>query len=73
MRRGYDCVGIPATGTHLLRRTFATRLHQRGANLKLIADFLWHKDLETATVYARVNLRQLRSLALPWPKLAREK
>ncbi len=73
MRRGYDCVGIRATGTHLLRRTFATRLHQRGANLKLIADFLGHKDLETATVYTRVNLRQLRSLALPWPGLTREK
>jgi site-specific recombinase XerD len=73
MRRGYDCVGIPATGTHLLRRTFATRLHQRGANLKLIADFLGHKDLGTATVYARVNLKQLRSLALPWPELPREK
>lgn len=73
MRRGYDCVGIPATGTHLLRRTFATRLHQRGANLKLIADFLGHKDLGTATVYARVNLKQLRSLVLPWPELAREK
>ena len=26
MRRGYDQVGIRATGTHLLRRTFATRL-----------------------------------------------
>lgn len=73
MRRGYDRVGVPATGTHLLRRTFATRLHQRGATLKLIADFLGHKDLGTATVYARVNLRQLRSLALPWPVLPREK
>ena len=71
MRRGYDRVGIRATGTHLLRRTFATRLHQRGANLKLIADFLGHKDLGTAAVYARVNLPQLRSLALPWPEASR--
>jgi len=68
MRRGYDRVGIQATGTHLLRRTFATRLHQRGANLKMVADFLGHKDLGTAAVYARVNLKQLRRLALPWPK-----
>jgi len=68
MRRGYDRVGIQATGTHLLRRTFATRLHQRGANLKKVADFLGHKDLGTASAYARVNLKQLRRLALPWPK-----
>jgi integrase len=68
MRRGYDRVGIQATGTHLLRRTFATRLHQRGASIKLVADFLGHKDLGTAAVYARVNLKQLRRLALPWPK-----
>ncbi len=68
MRRGYDQVGIRATGTHLLRRTFATRLHQRGASVKLVADFLGHKDLGTAAVYARVNLKQLRLLALPWPK-----
>jgi integrase len=68
MRRAYDRVGIQATGTHLLRRTFATGLHQQGANLKLIADFLGHQDLGTASVYTRVNLKQLRSLALPWPR-----
>ena len=68
MRRGYDQVGIRSTGTHLLRRTFATRLHQRGASVKLVADFLGHKDLGSASVYARVNLTQLRRLALPWPK-----
>ena len=68
MRRRYERVGIPVTGTHLLRRTFATRLHQRGASVKLVADFLGHKDLGTAAVYARINLKQLRRLALPWPK-----
>ena len=68
MRRAYDRVGIQATGTHLLRRTFATGLHQRGVNLKLIADFLGHQDLGTASVYTRVNLKQLRLLALPWPR-----
>jgi integrase/recombinase XerD len=68
IRRRYDRVGIRATGTHLLRRTFATRLHQRGVSVKLVADFLGHKDLGTAAVYARVNLEQLRQLVLPWPK-----
>lgn len=68
IRRGYDQAGIQATGTHLLRRTFATRLHQHGASVKLVADFLGHKDLGTAAVYARVSLRQLPRLALPWPK-----
>jgi site-specific recombinase XerD len=68
MRRRYERVGIRATGTHILRRTFATRLHQRGASLKLVADFLGHQDLGTASVYARVNLKELRRLVLQWPK-----
>lgn len=68
IRHAYDQVGIAATGTHLLRRTFATRLHQRGVSLKLLADLRGHKDMGTAAVYARVNLQQLQQLALPWPK-----
>lgn len=53
--------------THVLRRTMATRLQKTGAPLKEIADLLRHRDLNTARVYARVDLAQLRTVALPWP------
>jgi len=70
MREAYWRAGLARswTGTHVLRRTFATRLHQRGAGLKAIADLLGHQSLNTATVYTRVNLSQLRQVALPWPE-----
>ena len=66
--RAYSRCGMKGGGTHLLRRTFATRLHERGVGLKAVADLLGHCDLNTATQYTRVNLKQLRTAALPWPK-----
>ena len=53
--------------THVLRRTKATRLQRSGASIKEIADLLRHQSLDTASAYARVDLEQLRSVALPWP------
>jgi integrase/recombinase XerD len=55
------------TGTHLLRHTVATRLVQRGASLKVIADLLRHRSLSTTTIYAKVDLPALARVALPWP------
>jgi site-specific recombinase XerD len=54
-------------GAHVLRRTAATRLVQGGVSLKEIADVLGHKHLNTTTLYARVDLEQLRAVAQPWP------
>lgn len=53
--------------THVLRRTMATRLQRSGASVKEIADLLRHQSLDTANVYARVDLEGLRAVALPWP------
>lgn len=54
--------------THVLRRSMATRLHTSGVSIKEIADVLRHRDLDTARVYARVDLDSLRSVALPWSR-----
>lgn len=53
--------------THVLRRSMATQLQKTGASIKEIADLLRHRDLNTARVYARVDLERLRGVALPWP------
>ncbi|MCO6057974.1 tyrosine-type recombinase/integrase [Pseudomonas sp. MOB-449] len=53
--------------THVLRRSMATRLQKKGVSIKEIADVLRHRDLNTARVYARVDLERLRDVALPWP------
>jgi integrase/recombinase XerD len=67
IRKAYVRAGLPVTRTHLLRHSFATTLHQQGASLKALADVLGHQSLESTTIYTRVNLRQLRLVAMPWP------
>lgn len=53
--------------THVLRRSMATRLQRTGVSIKEIADLLRHRDVNTARVYARIDLERLRTVALPWP------
>lgn len=69
MRRGYRRCGFPGVygGTHGLRRTFATRLHARGADLREIGDLLGHQDLMTTSLYTDVTVSDMRVLVQPWP------
>lgn len=66
-----DCaIQVPRPGAHLLRHTLASHLVQKGATLKEVADLLRHRHLNSAAVYAHVDVRRLRSVAQPWPKEA---
>lgn len=58
---------VPSAGAHALRRTAASRLVQRGASIKDIADLLRHRDLDTTRIYAKVDWPRLLEVALPWP------
>lgn len=55
------------TGTHILRHTVARRLVQGGVSLKAIADVLRHRSLDTTTIYAKVDIDTLATVAAPWP------
>jgi site-specific recombinase XerD len=55
------------SGPHILRHTLANRLVKNGATLKQIADLLRHRSLDTSTIYAKVDLKALGKVALPWP------
>ena len=68
MRRAMRRAGLPSARVHLLRHSFATRLHQKGVGLKAIADLLGHQTLDTTASYARVDVGELREAALPWPE-----
>jgi integrase/recombinase XerD len=72
IRRAFNRSGIetPSVGTHILRRTAATRMVQHGATLKEAADVLGHRSLDIAKLYAKVNLTALAEVALPWPGAA---
>ena len=57
----------PHTGAHLFRHTLATEMLRQGASLAEIAQLLRHRSLNTTTLYAKVDLTTLRTLAQPWP------
>ncbi len=58
----------PTRGAHLLRHSLATDLLRRGAPMAEIAELLRHRHTETTALYAKVDVKALRALALPWPR-----
>ena len=60
---------FPRLGAHLLRRTFATHLTQKGASVKAVADLLGHRHLSCTQLYAHVNRPMLQEVAQPWPEV----
>jgi site-specific recombinase XerD len=39
-----------------------------GANIKVISDILGHRSSSSTSIYVRVALRRLRTVALPVPR-----
>ena len=64
-------VDAPHTGSHQFRHALAVRMLERGASLAEIGEVLRHRSPQTTSIYARVDIGALRSLALPWPGGAR--
>ena len=59
------CLGIVAgkRGTHALRHAAAQHLLDQGMSMKVIGDFLGHRDPSSTAIYAKVNLAALREVA----------
>jgi integrase len=70
-RRACRRAGLPSVGAHRLRHTLATEMMRRGAKLVEVSQVLRHRDLATTAIYAKVDLNNLRSIALPWPEAQR--
>lgn len=69
VRRNLARAGIPLgrlTGAHMLRHTAASRMVNRGAGFKDVADVLGHRSLQTTGIYAKLDLDALAAVALPW-------
>jgi site-specific recombinase XerD len=69
IRRAYERAGFPRqwTGTHILRHTAATRMLNKGATLKEVADVLGHKSIDTTVIYTKVDITRLQTVSQPWP------
>jgi integrase/recombinase XerD len=61
------CGWTDQSGTHLLRHSVARRLLRSGSSLKEVADVLRHQSIDTTAVYAKIDLRNLEAVTLPWP------
>lgn len=64
-------VNAPHRGSHQFRHALAVRMLRGGASLGEIAELLRHRDPQTTSIYAQVDIDSLRPLALPWPGGAR--
>jgi site-specific recombinase XerD len=64
-------IQAPTTGAHQFRHALATKMLRHGASLAEIGEVLRHRNPQTTTIYAKVDLKGLRTLALPWPGGAR--
>ena len=60
-------VDAPHRGSHQFRHALAVRMLQAGASLNEIGEVLRHQSPQTTSIYARVDIDALRSLAMPWP------
>ncbi len=57
------------TGTHMLRHTAAKDMINNGIDLKMIADILGHKSVETTSIYTKINFTELQDVAGVWPEV----
>lgn len=58
---------IPSRGVYCLRHSYAMRLLRQGTSLKTIGDLLGHCSSESTGVYLRLDVDDLREVALPLP------
>jgi integrase/recombinase XerD len=63
-RAGIDA---PTMGAHQFRHGLATEMLCHGASLGEIGELLGHQHPQTTTIYTKVDIKALRTLAVPWP------
>lgn len=60
-------VNAPHRGSHQFRHALAAHMLRQGASLPEIGQVLRHRSPQTTSIYAKVDLEALRTLAVAWP------
>lgn len=68
VRRACVRAGLRPCGAHRLRHTLACDMVRAGVPLHEIGQVLRHRDGTSTSIYARVDVTQLRTVARPWPE-----
>lgn len=71
VRAASERAELGSFGAHRLRHTAGTQMLHGGASLTEVAQVLRHRRVATTAIYAKVDHRALRTLAMPWPGSAR--
>ena len=64
-------VDAPHRGSHQFRHALAAHMLRQGASLPEIGQVLRHRSPQTTSIYAKVDLDALRTVAMTWPGSAR--
>ena len=56
----------PGIASPIFRHTVASQMVNHGASFKEVADVLGHQSIETTGIYAKLDLKALAAVALPW-------
>jgi site-specific recombinase XerD len=69
VKAALEKAGVISTrkGAHVLRHSLATDMLRRGASLDEIGEVLRHHSPNSTAIYAKVDLKSLRKLAVAWP------
>lgn len=54
---------------HSLRHSYATHLHERGTDIRLIQELLGHNDIKTTLRYTHVSTRRMENIVSPFDNL----
>ena len=58
---------------HSLRHSYATHLHERGTDIKLIQELLGHNDIQTTMRYTHISKRVIENIVSPFDQLTLKK
>lgn len=67
VRRASIRAGLTPFGPHRLRHSLACDMVRAGVPLRQIGQVLRQADATSTSIYARVDVEQLRNVARPWP------
>lgn len=59
--------GLGSVGAHRLRHSVGAATINAGASLEEVGQLLRHRSLSSTTIYAKVDLVRLATVARPWP------